>query len=148
MKRTIGFLVAFAFVLTAIAMPAIAAAPTKSAKKVEYTCPVLGEKVVDIAHAPKSVYKGKTYYFCCPGCKPMFDKNPEKYIKTAAATSKPAAKATSKSVICPVMGKKVTDLKHAPKSVYKGKTYYFCCPGCKPAFDKNPEKYIKPAKKK
>ena len=28
----------------------------------------------------KSVYKGKTYYFCCPGCKPQFDKNPEKYI--------------------------------------------------------------------
>ena len=30
-------------------------------------------------------YKGKTYYFCCSGCKPMFDKNPQKYIKTASA---------------------------------------------------------------
>jgi YHS domain-containing protein len=26
-----------------------------------------------------SVYKGKTYYFCAPGCKHMFDKDPEKY---------------------------------------------------------------------
>ena len=27
------------------------------------------------------------------------------------------------------------------KSVYQGKTYYFCAPGCKKAFDENPEKY-------
>lgn len=27
----------------------------------------------------KSVYKGKTYYFCAPGCKKTFDANPEKY---------------------------------------------------------------------
>ena len=28
------------------------------------------------------------------------------------------------------------------KSEYKGKTYYFCAPGCKKAFDEEPEKYI------
>jgi YHS domain-containing protein len=28
-------------------------------------------------------------------------------------------------------------------SEYKGKTYYFCAPGCKKAFDADPEKYIK-----
>ena len=28
------------------------------------------------------------------------------------------------------------------KSEYKGKTYYFCAPGCKKAFDENPEKYV------
>ncbi len=27
-----------------------------------------------------SVYKGKTYYFCAPGCKRTFDKDPEKYV--------------------------------------------------------------------
>jgi len=36
------------------------------------------------------------------------------------------------------------DPKTAPaKSEYKGKTYYFCAPGCKAAFDKDPEKYLK-----
>jgi len=29
----------------------------------------------------KSEYKGKTYYFCAPGCKKLFDKNPESYLK-------------------------------------------------------------------
>ena len=45
----------------------------------------MGTKIPDVSKAPggKSVYKGKTYYFCCPGCKPLFDKNPEKYIKKA-----------------------------------------------------------------
>jgi YHS domain-containing protein len=27
------------------------------------------------------------------------------------------------------------------KSEYNGKEYYFCAPGCKKAFDKNPTKY-------
>ena len=27
----------------------------------------------------KSEYKGKTYYFCAPGCKKKFDSAPEKY---------------------------------------------------------------------
>ena len=30
----------------------------------------------------------------------------------------------------------------AAKSEYKDKTYYFCAPGCKVAFDKDPEKYL------
>jgi YHS domain-containing protein len=28
----------------------------------------------------RSDYKGKTYYFCAPGCKKIFDQNPEKYL--------------------------------------------------------------------
>ena len=29
----------------------------------------------------KSEYKGKTIYFCAPGCKKKFDSDPEKYLK-------------------------------------------------------------------
>jgi len=28
------------------------------------------------------------------------------------------------------------------KSEHKGKEYYFCAPGCKKAFEENPEKYL------
>ncbi|MER3425383.1 MAG: YHS domain-containing protein [Nitrospiraceae bacterium] len=35
------------------------------------------------------------------------------------------------------------DLKEAAgKSEYQGRTYYFCAPGCKQAFDQNPERYV------
>ena len=39
---------------------------------------------VDPETAPaKSEYKGKTFYFCAPGCKVAFDRDPEKYLKAA-----------------------------------------------------------------
>jgi len=64
------------------------AAPKRPAvKQAQVRCPVMGGVVKDPKKAPKSVYKGKTYYFCCPGCKPEFDKEPEKYIKKAAPKS-------------------------------------------------------------
>jgi YHS domain-containing protein len=28
------------------------------------------------------------------------------------------------------------------KTDYKGRTYYFCAPGCTKAFEKEPEKYL------
>jgi YHS domain-containing protein len=28
----------------------------------------------------KTVYKGTTYYFCAPGCKKMFEEEPELYL--------------------------------------------------------------------
>lgn len=28
----------------------------------------------------KSVYQGKEYFFCAPGCKKTFDKNPGKFL--------------------------------------------------------------------
>ncbi len=46
---------------------------------------------------------------------------------------------TAKDPVCNMM----VDPKTAPaKSEYKGQTYYFCAPGCKTSFDKNPEKYL------
>ena len=37
--------------------------------------------------------------------------------------------------------------KTAPaKAEYRGQTYYFCAPGCKVAFERDPEKYLKAAK--
>ena len=41
----------------------------------------------------------------------------------------------------PVCGMQVGEQAAAGKSEYQRKTYYFCSPVCKAAFDKNPEKY-------
>ena len=42
--------------------------------------PVCGMDVTPETAAGKSEYKGQTYYFCSPGCKRDFDKEPEKYL--------------------------------------------------------------------
>ena len=47
---------------------------------------------------------------------------------------------------CPVMGGEFTVTEETQRSEYKGKHYAFCCPGCKPSFDKTPEKFLAPAK--
>jgi Cu+-exporting ATPase len=41
----------------------------------------------------------------------------------------------------PVCGMQVNENQAAGKSEYQGQTYYFCSPGCKTAFDKEPQKY-------
>lgn len=49
-------------------------------------------------------------------------------------------------LVCAVMGSPIaSEKKAAGFSDYKGTRYYFCCGGCKPAFDKNPAKYAKAA---
>ncbi len=52
------------------------------------------------------------------------------------------------TAIDPVCKMKVEENNAAAISEYKGKKYYFCAPGCKKAFDKNPEKYLGEEKKK
>lgn len=44
--------------------------------------------------------------------------------------------------IDPVCKMEVDEKSAVATSEYKGKTYYFCAPGCKAAFDKEPEKYL------
>lgn len=44
--------------------------------------------------------------------------------------------------IDPVCNMEVDEKTAAATYEYKGKTYYFCAPGCKAAFEKDPEKYL------
>ena len=76
------------FTLAALALTTAAfAAPVKPvpAKTTALICPVTGTKIASAAKAySHETYKGKTYYFCCPECKPAFDKNPAKIIADSA----------------------------------------------------------------
>jgi Cu+-exporting ATPase len=42
--------------------------------------------------AGKSEYKGQTYYFCAPGCKRSFDKDPEKYVASGQQSTNSTTK--------------------------------------------------------
>jgi len=65
-------------------------------------------------------------------------------LAAPAAKAKPAPKPAP--LVCPVTGETIASVKDAAgSSVYKGKTYYFCCSSCKPTFDAAPTRYVKPA---
>lgn len=46
--------------------------------------PVCGMSVDPNTAPAKSEYKGQTYYFCAPGCKSEFDRNPDKFTAREA----------------------------------------------------------------
>lgn len=46
--------------------------------------PVCGMDVDPAEAAGTSEYKGQTYYFCAPGCKRQFDRDPERYVGAPA----------------------------------------------------------------
>ncbi|HVO41159.1 MAG TPA: YHS domain-containing protein, partial [Aggregatilineales bacterium] len=76
-------------------------------------------------------YEGKTYYFCSPGCKTAFSKNPLDYLKAEPGIA-----------IDPVCGMNVDTASAHYTSDYQGTIYYFCSPGCKLSFDQNPEAFL------
>jgi Cu+-exporting ATPase len=44
----------------------------------------------------------------------------------------------------PVCGMQVNPQTAQHKTEYEGQTYYFCAPGCKRAFEAEPQKYLDP----
>lgn len=47
--------------------------------------PVCGMTVAIQPTTPTALYKGSTYYFCCPGCRGRFERNPATYLGSATA---------------------------------------------------------------
>jgi YHS domain-containing protein len=97
--------------------------------KVQVTCPVSG-KPVDKQQF--SEYKGEKVYFCCPDCKPKFDKDPSAFKAKLAASYIYQTK-------CPVMGGDIDPAVFVDLPTKE--RVYFCCPMCNPKFTKEPDKY-------
>ena len=57
--------------------PVAVSASDVEAAKAQKVCPVMGGEPNPAIYTD---YKGKRVYFCCAGCKPQFEKEPEKYI--------------------------------------------------------------------
>jgi YHS domain-containing protein len=49
------------------------------------TCPIMGNPINKEVYVE---YKGKKVYFCCPGCEPKFEADPEKYVAKLPQFSK------------------------------------------------------------
>jgi YHS domain-containing protein len=63
------------------------------------------------------------------------------FVAGCKCCGKKAEKSASigmEQTVCPISGKPINK---EISTTYKGKTVYFCSPGCKTEFEKNPEKY-------
>jgi len=52
---------------------------SKPATGTKAACAVTGEEFTVSTDTESVTHEGKTYVFCCPDCKPTFEKNPAKY---------------------------------------------------------------------
>jgi YHS domain-containing protein len=81
LRKLVLFIAIIGIGLTAMAACHSTLKTQPPVKKGVLVCPVRGEKILNTKTAPKYVYKGKTYYFCCSACVQPFKAHPEKYIK-------------------------------------------------------------------
>ena len=96
----------------------------------KHTDPVCGMTVTaDSKH--RHEHDGTTWYFCCNGCKTKFAADPGSYLAPASA----------EELKDPVCGMTVTpDSPH--RHEHDGRTWYFCCNGCKTKFAADPHSYL------
>ncbi len=105
--------------------------------KLQEYCPVMGGKINKDIYAD---HDGKRVYFCCSSCVAEFKKDPQKYIDILENEGITLEKVGKPQTKCPVMG---GDINREIYTDHEGKRIYFCCEGCKPIFEKAPEKYLK-----
>lgn len=96
--------------------------------------PVCGMEIEPELASGRSVFRGRIFYFCAPGCKKTLDAAPDKY-------SPREDEIDHRNTFDPVCGTQIKNSSAAERSEHAGKTYYFCCLGCKQLFNTIPEMY-------
>ncbi|MDL2402995.1 heavy metal translocating P-type ATPase [Rhizobium mayense] len=88
--------------------------------------PVCGMTVDPNADKPSLDYNGRTFHFCCNGCRTKFEAAPEDYLTATDPTcGMTVDRATARHF-----------LKH------EGEKFYFCSAGCKAKFEADPSAYL------
>ncbi len=87
--------------------------------------PVCGMTVDPDAGKPSLDYQGRTYHFCCDGCRKKFEASPQDYL-------------TAKDPVCGMSVDRST-ARHFLK--HEGEKFYFCSAGCKAKFEADPQAY-------
>ena len=96
--------------------------------------PVCGMSVDPATAEAKAEYEGKTFWFCCDGCKEMFLADPARY-----AAPKPKA---AEMVVDPVCGMVIDKASAKQSAIRAGKRFQFCSAACKAKFVAEPDRFI------
>jgi Cu+-exporting ATPase len=83
----------------------------------------------------KADYDGKTYFFCCKGCREQFLANPKRFVGQEPQTTKQAARD-------PVCGMTVDPETAKHKAEHDGTSYYFCSGRCRERFEADPAQFV------
>jgi Cu+-exporting ATPase len=113
--------------------------------------PICGMAVDPLTAEARAEHGGKTYYFCCDGCRETFLADPAKAIANpappfdfSAPEPEPQAAAPEPPALDPVCGMKVDPAKARGRHEHAGTTYLFCSTRCLDRFRAEPERFLAP----
>ncbi|GLQ90003.1 heavy metal translocating P-type ATPase [Dyella flagellata] len=105
--------------------------------------PICGMGVNPLDAKHRSDYAGKTFYFCCAGCKAKFDAEPARHAQAAPPRMNmhghSHAGATVKDPVCGMTVDPAATTHHAE---HDGHTYHFCAASCRQKFVAEPALYL------
>ena len=116
--------------------------------------PVCGMNVAIATSKHRAEHAGKTYHFCCDGCREMFAKDPALYLSPRPAAARPprprmthgdhgaAAAPGTHTVKDPVCGMNVDPHTSKHRAEHGGRTYHFCSARCREKFVATPAAYL------
>ena len=112
--------------------------------------PVCGMKVNPATARFSHEHAGKTYFFCCGGCREKFKANPEKVLSSPpkpmgsglVALGKSAAVPVAAKSKDPVCGMDVEPATAKFKTSHHAQVYFFCSAGCLQKFMADPDKIL------
>jgi Cu+-exporting ATPase len=106
--------------------------------------PVCGMNV-NVATAKHAFgHQGRSFYFCCGGCREKFASDPARYLPgpSEAAVKTRVTGEDAGEETDPVCGMSVTVASAKHVFDYQGSMYYFCAQGCREKFKGDPAHYL------
>ena len=119
--------------------------------------PVCGMRVDPTKSGFSQEHAGRTYHFCCGGCQTAFKHDPERFLASSTESSPSSAGVrlemhdgsdtaapSSSETVDPVCGMTVDPATSTHSHEHEGRTYYFCCVGCRTKFQADPDRFLHP----
>ena len=107
------------------------------------TCVVMDEELGSMGEPINHIYKNRLIRFCCKMCIKEFNENPKAYLEKIDKAIIEQQSEHYPLDTCAVMdNSKLGSMGEPVQMVVASRLVQFCCAGCKPAFEKDPAKYI------
>jgi hypothetical protein len=106
------------------------------------TCVVAGGKLGGMGEPKNIIYHNRLVRFCCDGCKPQFEKDPDKFIKAMDQAVIKKQLATYPLDTCVVGGAKLGAMGDPVNVVIANRLVRLCCSGCETKLKKDPIAFL------
>lgn len=107
------------------------------------TCLVSGEPLDALGAPVRYLHGNQEVLFCCDGCRPKFEADPQPYLERIDAALIEQQRASYPLETCLVSGMALGSMGEPIDHLHEGRLVRFCCDGCREPFAKDPASHLK-----